>query len=165
MKTSEKFLTEVGLLVERLNLVSTVSTTQPEANLVMSSTFQLPKIGIQEIDEQHAQLVACLDRLELWVGKGQGFAAALDALTSLNDYVEKHFAFEEELLRRHGYQKLDEHIERHRQISTELARLTRQVLDGGDIDDDLLDLIRKWIITHIGVEDVEYATAFAKPVP
>jgi hemerythrin len=37
------------------------------------------------------------------------------------------------------------------------------VLDGGDIGADLLDLIRKWIITHIGVEDVEYATAFAGP--
>jgi hemerythrin len=127
----------------------------------MSSAFQLPKIGIQEIDDQHAQLVLCLDRLELWVGKGQGFAATLDALSSLNDYVEKHFTFEEALLRQRGYQKLDEHIEEHRQISAELARLTKQVLDGGDIDQELLDLIRKWIITHIGVEDVAYAIVFA----
>lgn len=129
----------------------------------MPTKFQLPKIGIQEIDEQHAQLVVCLDRLELWVGKGQGFAAALDALSSLNDYVEKHFTCEEALLRHYGYQKLDKHIEEHRQISAELARLTKQVLDGGDIDQELLDLIRKWIITHIGVEDVEYAAAFPGP--
>ncbi len=127
----------------------------------MSSKFQLPKIGIQKIDEQHAQLVVCLDRLELWVGKGKGFAAALDALNALNEYVEKHFTYEESLLRQHGYQKLDEHIEEHRQISTELGRLTNEVLDGGDIGQELLALIRKWIVTHIGIEDVEYATAFA----
>jgi hemerythrin len=131
----------------------------------MPSSVQLPKIGIQEIDNQHAQLVACLDRLELWVEKGQGFAAALDALNSLNTYVEEHFTFEEAFLLQHCYPKLEEHIEEHRQIKAELTRLTQRVLDGGDIDQELLGLIREWIISHIGVEDVEYATAFAKPKP
>jgi hemerythrin len=126
-------------------------------------TVQLPKLGIKEIDEQHAHLVECLDRLELWVGKGQGFAAALDALNSLNDYVEVHFTFEEAFMRQHGYPKLDEHIAEHRQIKAELTRLSRQVLEGGEIDQELLGLIREWIITHIGIEDVEYATAFAIP--
>ena len=131
----------------------------------MPSNVLLPHIGIQEIDEQHAQLVACLDRLEFWVEKGQGFAAALDALNSLNTYVEEHFTFEEAFLRQHRYPKLEEHIEEHQKIMTDLSHLTQRVLDGGDIDQELLGLIREWIITHIGVEDVEYATAFAKPKP
>lgn len=131
----------------------------------MPSNVPLPNIGIQEIDEQHAQLVACLDRLELWVEKGLGFAAALDALNSLNTYVEEHFTFEEAFLRQHRYPKLEEHVEEHQKIKAELSRLTQRVLNGGDIDQELLGLIRKWIVTHIGVEDVEYAMVFAKPKP
>ena len=128
----------------------------------MPSSVQLPALGIKEIDEQHAQLFACMDRLELWVGKGQGFAAALDALNTLNDYVEKHFSFEEDFLRQHGYPKLEEHIGEHRQIKADLGRLTQRVVEGADIDQELLGLIREWIIGHIGVEDVEFAKAFAR---
>jgi len=128
----------------------------------MPSSVRLPRLGIREIDEQHAQLVACMDRLELWVGKGQGFAAALDALNTLNDYVELHFSFEEGFLRRNGYPRLDEHIREHRRIKTDLARLTQRVVEGADIDQELLGLIREWIISHIGVEDVEFAKAFAR---
>jgi len=128
----------------------------------MRSSVELPVLGIKEIDEQHAQLVACMDRLELWVGKGQGFAAALDALNTLNDYVEKHFSFEEDFLRQQGYPKLEEHIGEHRQIKADLGRLTQRVVEGADIDQELLGLIREWIIGHIGVEDVEFAKAFAR---
>lgn len=117
----------------------------------------LPVIGIREIDDQHAQLVACLDRLALWVGKGQGFAAALDALQALNDYVETHFSYEERFLADHGYPKLDAHIAEHQRIRGELAKLNIAVLDGGDISEELLTLVREWIVSHIGVEDREYA--------
>ena len=97
----------------------------------MDSTIHLPKLGIKEIDEQHAELLACLDRLLLWVGKGRGFAAALDALHSLNDYVEKHFSYEEALLRENQYPKLEEHIEEHRKIAAEISRLTEKILQIG----------------------------------
>jgi hemerythrin-like metal-binding protein len=117
-------------------------------------------MGIKDIDEQHAQLLACLDRLELWVGKGHGFPAALDALTTLGEYVAKHFQYEEDLLRARGYPKLDEHIAEHRQISADLAALLQQVLDGGDITEQLLAMLRLWITQHIGVEDREFAAFF-----
>jgi hemerythrin len=124
----------------------------------MSST--LPRSGIQQIDDQHQQLVECLDRLELWVGKGNGFAAALDALGKLNQYAEAHFRDEEDLLRQRAYPKLEEHIAEHDLISAELAKLYQHVLDGGDVTDELLRLVRDWVITHIGVEDMEFAEFF-----
>lgn len=128
----------------------------------MAETQTLPVLGIREIDDQHAQLVACLDRLALWVGKGQGFAAALDALQALNDYVDKHFSYEERFLAANGYPKLDEHIAEHGRIRDELAKLNQEVLDGGDISEELLALVRQWIVSHIGVEDREYAKFVAR---
>jgi len=66
------------------------------------------------------------------------------------------------LLRQQGYPKLEEHIGEHRQIKADLGRLTQRVVEGADIDQELLGLIREWIIGHIGVEDVEFAKAFAR---
>jgi hemerythrin len=130
----------------------------------MPAANAFPLSGIQEIDEQHQQLVECLDHLELWVGKGHGFSATLDALGTLNKYVEEHFRCEEDLLRRRNYPKLDEHIAEHQIISAELARLYQHVLDGGDVTEELLGLVRDWVMTHIGVEDMEFAVFFGTRV-
>jgi hemerythrin-like metal-binding protein len=124
----------------------------------MNMTFQFPVLGIQEIDEQHRHLIDCLERLESWVGKGHGFAAALDAFATLNDYVALHFSNEEAIFRAAGYPKLEEHIAEHQKLRDELARLYQQVLDGGDVTEDLVALVRDWMVTHIGIEDMEFAT-------
>lgn len=55
--------------------------------------ISVPMTGIADIDDQHQQLLACLDRLALWMSKGQGFAATFDAIATLNDYAASHFSF------------------------------------------------------------------------
>jgi hemerythrin len=120
-------------------------------------TYPLPLLGIPAIDDQHRNLLHNLERLELWMEKGHGFAAALDAFTALNDYVAQHFRDEESIYRAAGYPKLEEHIRIHRQICSDLTHLYQLALDGGDITDDLLVLVRDWLVTHIGVEDMEFA--------
>jgi hemerythrin-like metal-binding protein len=120
----------------------------------------LPLSGIQKIDDQHKQLVECLDELDLWIGKGHGFAATLDAFGKLTQYVEAHFRDEEDLLRERGYPKIEEHIAEHHLISAELAKLYQHLLEGGDVTEELLHLARDWVIIHIGVEDMEYADFF-----
>lgn len=127
----------------------------------MPAANTLPICGIQEIDDQHRQLFECLDHLELWVGKGHGFSATLDALGSLNTYVEAHFRFEEDFLKSRNYPKLDEHIAKHQAISAELVRLYQHVLDGGDVTEELMQLVRNWIMTHIGIEDMEFVAIYA----
>ena len=88
----------------------------------------------------------------------------MDAVHLLNDYVEKHFSYEEALLRENQYPKLEEHIEEHRKIAAEISRLTEKILQGSDdIDQEFVALIREWITTHIGIEDVEFGKAFAIP--
>jgi len=75
----------------------------------------------------------------------------------LHDYIRRHFRYEEQFLRQKGYPGLDEHIEEHRKITAEFAKLSKQIFDGGDVSDELLDLVRNWIIEHIGIKDREYA--------
>lgn len=121
------------------------------------TSLQIPQLGIAEIDEQHAKLIACIDRLELWESRGQGFAALLDALNALSDYASEHFSYEEDFLRQHKYPKLDEQITEHREFCAELSRLTEQVLEEKIASEHVIAFVRDWITAHISKEDVAFA--------
>ncbi|HNC53576.1 MAG TPA: hemerythrin family protein [Accumulibacter sp.] len=123
----------------------------------MTAKPVLPTLGIEEIDRQHRQLFDCLERLEAWVGKGYGFAAACATVLSLQNYISNHFQYEESLLRSHSYPKLEEHIEAHRKIRAQVAHYAQQITDGGDVSSELCRLVRDWLLTHIGIDDFEYA--------
>ena len=126
----------------------------------MAFDMILPHLGIGEIDEQHKELLRCLDRLEFWIGRGSGYPAALDALNALHVYMDKHFYYEEAFLRSHAYPALAEHIVEHQKLSAALAGIETRIFGGEDVSEELVATLREWIVTHIGIEDVEYADFF-----
>jgi hemerythrin-like metal-binding protein len=144
-------------LKERLNVYYNAINSKGSS---MPDLLLLPTIGITEIDKQHKQLIECLEHLELWVGKGYGLAAACAAILSLQEYIASHFHYEEDFLRSHSYPKLEEHIQEHRKIRAQVAIYTQQITDGGDVSSELCLLLREWIMTHIGIDDIEYAKFF-----
>lgn len=119
--------------------------------------MELPLLGIPEIDDQHKSLIANLDKLGFWIGKGRGYPAALDALAALNSYVESHFRDEEDFMRRNAYPKLDQHIAEHTTIVSNLATEQQRVLDGNDISEELLAFLTDWLLNHIGESDMDIA--------
>lgn len=125
------------------------------------TSFQIPRLGIAELDEQHDKLIDCIDRLELWESKGQGFAALLDALNALSDYASEHFSCEEAFLRERRYPKLDEHVTEHQEFRAELSRLTEQVLEEKIASEQVIAFVRDWVTIHISKEDVAFANYFS----
>lgn len=123
----------------------------------MVSRISFPLLGIPEIDDQHKQLVESFLRFELWVEKGQGFAAALDAVTMLQSYIDGHLRYEEEMLRLRGYPELEEHIRNHQKFTDKVEGFFAQLLDGQDVGTELCDFLGHWITQHIGSEDARYA--------
>ncbi len=119
-----------------------------------------PQMGIAEIDAEHAGLLDCLQRLQLYVEKGHGFAASIDAVQALKTYAADHFTHEEAYLKERGFPNLAEHIEQHRVITDYVSELYERVLEGEEIEMPLVDMMRQWIIKHIGVEDMEFAIYF-----
>lgn len=123
--------------------------------MVSRANFLL--LGIPEIDDQHRQLVDALARFELWLEKGQGFSAALDAVTMLQGYIEGHLHYEEEMLSAHDYPQLDEHKRQHQSFKDKVDSLFALLLDGQEVGAELCKFLRHWIIRHIGEEDAAYA--------
>lgn len=126
--------------------------------LPMTDSIVLLLTGIPEIDRQHTLLVKCLDDLLDFVGGKYEFAAGFTAIQTLLDYTEQHFAFEEDLLAKCAYPKLDAHIAEHKELLAEVRSQWARIERGdADIAQEVAKIIRQWILEHINAEDVEYA--------
>ncbi len=127
--------------------------------------FSLPETGIQEIDRQHGELLESLRKLASWIGTPSEMAAVFSAVSYLNDYVDKHFQFEEEFLAENGYPNLSQHVEEHAAIRARVADLTSKILDGAEITEEIMATMTQWIVGHIGEEDLEYAQFLKESAP
>lgn len=127
----------------------------------MAETIVISKTGIAEIDRQHSQLVKCLDELSVFVGGNFEFSASLTALTTLIDYTNEHFTYEESVLADSGYPLLDEHKAEHQAITANAEALWNEIEAGNEIGEQLVMTIRKWIVDHINAEDVLFAKIYS----
>lgn len=131
----------------------------------MTAADDFPRMGIAHIDAEHAGLLNCLNRLQHYAANGHGFAASIDAIQTLLTYAADHFAHEEAYLRQRGFPKLAEHIQQHEAISVYVTKLYERVLAGDEIEVPLIEMMRDWIVNHIGIEDMEFATYFGTSEP
>lgn len=116
------------------------------------------RIGIQEIDEQHKQLVELINRLYDAMTQGADRQqAANEILQELMQYTIVHFAVEESLFRIFDYPDYETHRERHQQLRDQVIDINKRVQAGERlITPELLFFLRKWITSHIMVEDKAY---------
>ena len=111
--------------------------------------------GIDEIDAQHQVLFDVLARLELAVSTEDKWSAVHFAIVELTNFMNIHFAVEEALLRLHGYPELDAHIAAHRAFSADLAEIKQHSIRQ-DVSDEMMVLVRTWLVEHIGEVDKAY---------
>ncbi len=118
-------------------------------------------IGIDEIDNQHRELVDILNRLNEAVTLRQGATVANAALDQLHDYTRIHFAVEESIMRLLGYPDYAEHKLKHERLVNELHSLSTRFHDEGRaINHELMFFLKTWLTTHIQESDREYADHF-----
>lgn len=119
-------------------------------------------VGHPEIDAQHEQLVAIINRLHDEMGKGRGREAMARVVHELDDYTRTHFAAEEVLMERHGYPDMAAHKEQHLDFIGALFDMVCKVESGkGSVSLDALKYLRGWLIGHIGSVDRRFATFLA----
>ncbi|MCB1886693.1 MAG: hemerythrin family protein [Rhodocyclaceae bacterium] len=124
-------------------------------------------VGDDEIDRQHRQLIAVINRL------GQLLSGGVDAdgatpqqiFDMLADYVTSHFAYEEQRMIDAGYplDKVEAHRGEHRRILKSLQRFEMQLEDGDDaaLEELMPFLYGDWLTNHICAVDSDYADTLA----
>lgn len=121
-------------------------------------------VGIQELDEQHKQLVLLINRLYDAMVLGEDkLTVAKEVLRELEKYTVIHFAVEECLFRIFDYPDYAAHCELHKELCNQVSEINRKVQSGERlITPELLFFLRKWITSHIMQEDKKYGPFLLK---
>ena len=123
------------------------------------------KLGIDTVDGEHAQLVDMLNTVHSLIGEGKKEEAQLYFCQTLSNYVDEHFANEEQFMSSIDFPQLDEHKRVHENFKRTIQDIIPLIASYND------DAFRKaltdtytWILTHIGKTDRKYAKFYLTKV-
>jgi hemerythrin len=114
-------------------------------------------VGVHAIDEQHKGLVNTLNQLHAAMAAGSEKTVTGPLLKSLVQYTQTHFNFEESLMRRTVYPRMNDHVAKHKDLTRQVGEFAARY-DRGEIaiNVDLLMFLRNWLVNHIQKEDRDY---------
>ena len=112
--------------------------------------------GVEMIDAQHKRLVDIINKLHDAIQAGSEQEALHGILSKLTDYTKYHFDFEEGLLEKLGYAKLEEHKEEHQEFIHLIEGMAGHLHNGKlNIGNMLMVFLEGWLIKHILDEDMK----------
>lgn len=121
------------------------------------------KVGIQEVDEQHKELVAMLNALHVAIVERHAKEASRKILDQLADYTHTHFLLEESLMRVTHYPGFDIHKQQHEELIKQVVDLQHKLDSGGaTITFELLHFLKVWLSQHINDSDKRFGAFFTK---
>lgn len=118
-------------------------------------------LGIPIIDEQHRAIVTTINSLYYFIQEGRGLEALRPTFGVLDQYTRIHFITEEELMRRAGFDGLEEHIALHEELSEKMKTIARESISSKE-PELALEFLKKWWLDHINGEDRLYVPAVMK---
>ncbi|MEN3112667.1 bacteriohemerythrin [Uliginosibacterium paludis] len=119
------------------------------------------KVGVEEIDSQHKELVRLLNELHVSIREHHGSATSREILNQLVDYTRTHFMVEESLMRVSAYPEMQAHKHQHETL-IEQVRALQEKLDSGvaSISFELLHFLKRWLMHHINGDDKQFGAYF-----
>lgn len=107
------------------------------------------------IDGEHRELFAAVNKLLDACSSGQGRSSIEPTLKFLLNYVDRHFAHEEELQKKSGYPGFAAHKQFHTGYTQKLRQLASAIPQAGPSIADLSNLNQHIavLVTHIRSED------------
>lgn len=113
-------------------------------------------VGVDQIDAQHKELFARVNRLLAAASQGKGRDEIGATIDFLADYVVTHFGTEERIMSRCGYSDFKPHKDQHERFLHEFSGLKKKFEDEG-VSTLLIVLIQQkvcdWLTNHVSKVD------------
>ena len=117
-------------------------------------------LEIDEIDAQHKELLAMINRLHSATVSGdwsRQIVTLTDILMGLIDYLQYHFATEEKYMILHEYPGYEAHHKEHSQFVAEVTSFSEAFKNGTKgLSEEILSFLKEWYIRHITLSDVRF---------
>ena len=116
-------------------------------------------VNLDTIDEDHRKLFHIMHSLYLASQEGATDTRIDTIVSELFDYTVYHFDHEQSLMNQYDYPQKDSHITQHKHLIAVLTqkRASRSHQPAAALAQELLNIIRNWIITHIEQTDKKLA--------
>jgi hemerythrin len=120
------------------------------------------RIGIEEVDHEHRELIATINRLAE-AARGDADAVA-DFLGELHAQIAAHFALEEKVMKAHRYREFADHKADHERLLSEIRDIMDAAAAGGRYDAAALGAeLDHWFSGHFKSKDARLHQALARP--
>jgi hemerythrin-like metal-binding protein/diguanylate cyclase (GGDEF)-like protein len=154
-------------LAEREILEKFFSNLESESLLSQFEWKTKYSVGIDSIDSQHKRMFEIGNRLSKLVFSEEPFDynnELISIFQELNEYIDRHFKYEETYMKKHGYIYLESHVIMHNAFieKVEKAYNTANNNKGQDHFMYLIDMVSSWITNHILTEDVKFGRFLSK---
>ena len=131
--------------------VSRLQHNPLDSNAPWINLAAIPRLGIQEIDDQHLKIVGMLNVLNDAIKHAKPLALVTQLLDDLIGFTDYHFKTEERLMHEYGYPAELEHQNIHEHLLHEIAYLKGQFEQGGELV--FLQKLKDWFTIHITSAD------------
>lgn len=118
-------------------------------------------LGVPEIDHEHREMIAEINRLHDSLDQDAGTDDVVDCLGEILAHIAAHFALEEKNMRAAAYPALAEHKADHERLLDELHTIAADVADRGRYEPPVLaQRLDAWFMTHFGSHDARLHRTF-----
>lgn len=113
-------------------------------------------VGVNEIDDQHKELINRVNSFFDAMGKGKGREEIEKVVKFLEDYVITHFSTEEKYMAKYGYLDSLAHKAQHKAFIKDFGEIKKKCEDNGTSTHLVIQVqrhVHNWLINHIGKVD------------
>jgi hemerythrin len=124
----------------------------------MISWRETYNIGVDEVDQQHQELVVKLNEFLDACIQQKGKDKIMETLAFLRDYTVEHFRSEEEIMLKYNYPDYAEHKKDHDDFVASVLELEASIQNQGATVVTTLKLNRTltdWLLSHISKSDMK----------
>ena len=112
------------------------------------------RIGIEEVDHEHHQLIDMINALHEELGGDRSGERTAAFLGEILAGISAHFALEEKVMRARRYDALAEHKADHERLLDELRDLMDEQAGGGALDEPGFSArLAEWFSSHFRSQD------------
>lgn len=113
-----------------------------------------------EIDNQHKVLIGIINKISSIVEtKNYELSKLVDIVVDLDIYIDEHFVYEENLMKKYHYTKAEQHIKEHNGMRLKMKDLNIYYIQNHkEFYYDTLMYLSNWLANHIMIIDKELTT-------
>lgn len=117
-------------------------------------------VGVNEIDEQHKQLIDAINELIECIKKPKKDEVA-SIIKKIVKYKKEHFKTEEDYFKKTKYKGAEEHILEHKKFDAKISEIQAEYKEDLTLFAfNLLDFLEDWFIDHMMSMDQKYVPCF-----